>query len=92
LRKLTAFAIDRASQACLTGSSAAISARIASIGASYMMPYWRLGFLSSRQPNRAIQFFAVMGGRAKHRIGDSGLKESAELLVTADFSDAEVDG
>jgi hypothetical protein len=32
-----------------------------------------------------------MGGRAKHRIGDSGLVESAELLVAADFFDAEVE-
>jgi hypothetical protein len=35
--------------------------------------------------------FAVMGGRAKHRIGDSGLVEAAELLVAADFFDAEVE-
>lgn len=30
--------------------------------------------------------FAVMGGRAKHRIGDSGLVEAAELLVALIFS------
>jgi hypothetical protein len=35
--------------------------------------------------------FAVMGDRAKHRIGDSGLVEAAELLVTADFFDAKVE-
>ncbi|MDE5452564.1 hypothetical protein GWE18_06700 [Bradyrhizobium sp. CSA112] len=35
--------------------------------------------------------FAVMGGRAKHRIGDSGLVEATELLVAADFFDAEVE-
>jgi hypothetical protein len=35
--------------------------------------------------------FAVMGGRAKHRIGNSGLVESAELLVAADFFDAKVE-
>ncbi|MEH2533291.1 hypothetical protein V1277_000325 [Bradyrhizobium sp. AZCC 1588] len=31
------------------------------------------------------------GGRAQHRIGDSGLVEAAELLGAADFSDAEVE-
>ena len=35
--------------------------------------------------------FAVMGGRAQHRIGDSGLVEAIELLVAADFFDAEVE-
>ena len=35
--------------------------------------------------------FAVMGGRAKHRIGDSGLVKAIELLVAADFFDAEVE-
>ena len=33
---------------------------------------------------------AIMGGGAQHRIGNSGLAESAELLVAADFFDAEV--
>jgi hypothetical protein len=32
-----------------------------------------------------------MGRRAKHRIGDSGLVEAPELLVAADFFDAEVE-
>src|SRR5258705_7039178 len=32
-----------------------------------------------------------MGGRAKHRIGDSGLIKTIELLVAADFFDAEVE-
>ena len=35
--------------------------------------------------------FAVIGGRAGHRIGDSGLVEAAELLAAADFLDAEVE-
>ena len=35
--------------------------------------------------------FAVMGRRAQHRIGDSGLVKTIELLVAADFFDAEVE-
>ena len=35
---------------------------------------------------------AVMGGRSQHRFADSGLQESSDLLVAAEFFDPKIEG